>query len=219
MKQISKKTKILASLIVIIMIIGAIITLTVGLNFDLRYQETKKIQLYLGKDFEISEIKQITDEVLGNQDVIIQKVEVFEDTVNVLANEITDEQKNNLITKMNEKYGIELSVDNTHITTIPHTRARDILKPYRMPFVIATVVILLYMAVRYYKLGVIKTILETLLVLIIAQAVLLSMIAIVRIPIGRLTIPLVLAVYVFSLIGLTTCLEKKLTEKKNEEEK
>lgn len=219
MKQISKKTKILASLIVIVMMIGAIITLTVGLNFDLRYQETKKIQLYLGKHFEISEIKQITDEVLGNQDVIIQKVEVFEDTVDVLANEITDEQKNNLITKINEKYGIELSVDNTDITTIPHTRARDILKPYGMPFVIATVVILLYMAVRYYKLGVIKTILETLLVLIIAQAVLLSMIAIVRIPMGRLTIPLVLAVYVFSLIGLTTCLEKKLTEKKNEEEK
>lgn len=219
MKQISKKTKILASLIVIVMMIGAIITLTVGLNFDLRYQETKKIQLYLGKDFEISEIKQITDEVLGNQDVIIQKVEVFEDTVDVLANEITDEQKNNLITKINEKYGIELSVDNTDITTIPHTRARDILKPYGMPFVIGTVVILLYMAVRYYKLGVIKTILETLLVLIIAQAVLLSMIAIVRIPMGRVTIPMVLAVYVFSLIGLTTCLEKKLTEKKNEEEK
>ena len=66
MKDISQKTKIVALLIAIIVIVGLIVTLTVGFNFDLRYQETKKIQLYLEKDFEISDIKQITDEVLAN---------------------------------------------------------------------------------------------------------------------------------------------------------
>lgn len=219
MKEISKKTKIVALLIAIIIIAGIIVTLTMGLNFDLRYQETKKIQLYLEKEFEISEIKEITDEALPNQKVIIQKVEVYEDSVSIISADITDEQKTNLINKINEKYGTELSADSTEITTIPHTRGRDIIRPYIAPFLIATAIILVYMAIRYYKLGMVKTILKTAFLLVVAQAVLLSVIAITRIPIGRVTIPLVLVVYVFSLLGVTNCFEKKLANKKQEENK
>lgn len=219
MKDISKKTKIVISLIAIVIIVGIIVTLTIGLNFDLRYQEAKNIQLYLGKDFEVSDIKQIAEEVLQNQAVMIRKVEVYEDTVNILAKDITDEQKTNIINKINEKYETELSADSIEITTIPHTRGRDIIKPYVWPFVIATAIILVYIAARYYKLGTIKTIVKTAILLVVAQAVLLSVIAIARIPIGRLTIPMVLAVYMLSLIGITANLEKKLSEKKKEEEK
>lgn len=219
MKEISKKVKILAFFIAIVMIAGIAVTLTIGLNFDLRYQETKKIQLYLEKEFELADIKQITNEVLPNQPVILQKVEVFEDTVDILARDITEEQKNDIINKVNEKYGIELSQDTVTIINIPHTRGRDIIRPYVTPFAIATIIILIYMAVRYYKLGMIKTLLKTVALLVVAQATLLSVMAIARIPIGRVTIPLVLAVYVLSLIGITTCFEKKLSEKKKEEEK
>lgn len=218
MKKISKKVKIIALLLAIIIIVGVIVTLTIGLNFNLRYQETKKIQLYLEKDFEISDIKKITDEVLPNQDVIIQKVEVYEDSVSIISTDITEEQKINLIDKINEKYEIELSADNTEITTIPHTRGRDIIRPYVVPFIIATAIILVYMAIRYRKLGMIKTIVKTAFLLVIAQAVLLSVIAIIRIPIGRVTIPLVLVVYVLSLLGVTNYFEKGLKEKKKEEE-
>lgn len=214
MKDISKKTKIVIFLVAIIMIAGIIVTLTMGLNFELRYQEAKKIELYLEKDFEISDMKQITDEALQNQPTIIQKVEVYGDAVSILAKEITEEQKTNIINKVNEKYGTQISADSTEITTIPHTRGRDIIKPYVWPFIIATVIILVYMAVRYYKLGAIKTILKTAILLVVAQAVLLSVIAIARIPIGSLTIPMVLAVYVLSLIGITTNFEKKLSEEK-----
>lgn len=217
MKEISKKTKIIALFVAIIIIAGVIITLTIGLKFDLRYQETKKIQLYLEKDFEISDIKEITNEVLPNQDVMIQKVEVYEDSVSIISTNITEEQKANLIDKINEKYGTELSADSTEITTIPHTRGRDIIRPYIVPFLIATAVILVYMAIRYRKLGMVKTILKTAFLLVIAQVVLLSVISITRIPIGRVTIPLVLAVYVLSLLGVTNYFEKKLSEKKKEE--
>lgn len=217
MKEISKKTKIIALFVAIIIIAGVIVTLTIGLKFDLRYQETKKIQLYLEKDFEISDIKEITNEVLSNQDVMIQKVEVYEDSVSIISTDITEEQKANLIDKINEKYGTELSADSTEITTIPHTRGRDIIRPYIVPFLIATAVILVYMAIRYRKLGMVKTILKTAFLLVIAQVVLLSVISITRIPIGRVTIPLVLAVYVLSLLGVTNYFEKKLSEKKKEE--
>ncbi len=219
MKEINKKTKIIALLIAIVIIAGLIVTLTVGLNFDLRYQEAKSIQLYIQKEFEINDIKQITDEVFGNQTVRLQKVEVFEDTVNILVKNITEEQKAEVIRKVNEKYGTELSEDSIQITNIPNTRGRDILRPYIMPFVITTIIILVYMAIRYYKLGMLKIVLQAIASFIIAQATILSIMAITRIPIGRITIPLVLATYVITLVGITTCFEKRLSEKKREEEK
>lgn len=217
-KQImTKKSKIIIAVIALIIIIGIIITVTVGLNFDLRYQESKKIELYLESDFNISDIKQITDEVMPGEKVIIQKVEVYEDTVSITAKDITDEQKQSLIDKVNEKYGTELSADSTEVKTIPNTRGRDIIKPYILPFTIATLIILVYMAVRYRKLGAIKTLLKTVVISVVAQATLLSIMAITRIPIGIVTIPLVITVYLLTLIGLTSYFEKQLINKNKEE--
>lgn len=217
MKNMSKKKLIVIILIAIIIIAGITITLTKGLNYDLRYQDTKRVELYLGKDFKIADIKQITDEVLPDQAVLIQKIEVYEDSISIISKDITDEQRTNLVNKVNEKYETELNADDIETTTIPHTRGRDIVKPYILPFIIATVIILAYMAVRYHKLGSIKTVLKIAGICILAQIILLSVIAITRIPVGRLTIPMVITVYILTLVGLTTKFEKDLTNNKKEE--
>lgn len=217
MKKMTKKQKILSVIIAVIVIAGAIVTGVKGLNYDLRYQETKNIELYIAKDFEIADIKAITDEVMGKSPVIIRKVEVYEDSVSITAKDITDEQKQSIIEKINERYETELSADSTQIETIPHTRGRDIAKPYIIPFIISTVIILVYMAIRYRKIGILKTLLTTISTSVAAQAVLLSIIAITRIPVGRLTIPMIVTVYMLTLVGLTTNFEKKLEIKKEEE--
>ena len=221
MEKLKKnKNIIIGILIAIIIIAGVAITLTIGLNFDLKYQETKQIQLNLGTEFNIDDIKQITNEVLPGQNVMIQKVEVFEDAVSIVSNSISDEQKQSIIEKINEKYeSADIEADTIEIETIPHTRGRDILKPYIAPFVLATFIILVYMAFRYKKVGSIKTIFKTLGIIILMQLVLFSIIAIARIPVGRVTIPLVLGVYLLTLIGITTNLEKELKTKVSEEEK
>lgn len=218
MKETTKKQKMIIAIIILIIIAGIIITATMGLNFDLRFQESKKVELYLGKDFEIKDIKEITNEVMPNQYVIVQKVEVYEDSVSIIAKDINDEQKQNLVNKVNEKYGTEISNDTTEIVTIPHTRGRDLVKPYIFPFAISMIIILVYMAVRYRKLGVIKTVLQTIFVCILTQVVLLSIIAITRIPVGRLTMPISVAVYLLTLVGVTSNLENKL-KIENESEK
>ena len=215
--KLSKKTKIIFTIIAIIILIGIAITCTIGLNFDLRYRDSKRMELYLEQDFNISDIKQMTDEVMPSKKVIIQKVEVYEDTVSITAEDITDEEKQNLIDKVNEKYGTTLAAESTEIETIPNTRGRDIVKPYVVPFGIATSIILVYMAIRYRKLGVIKTLLKTIVIAIVAEMVLLSIMAITRIPIGLITIPLVITVYLLTLIGLTTYFEKELKNKNNKE--
>lgn len=219
MKKITNKQKILIAIIALIIIVGAVIIATIGLNFDFRLQESKKIELYLETEFEIKDIKDITNEVFGNEPVMIQKVEVYEDSVSITTKEITDEQKQNLINKVNEKYGLEISGDTTEIVSVPNLRGRDMIKPYIVPFAVATVIILIYMAVRYRKLGVIKTILKVIAISIVAQATLLAVIAMTRIPVGRLTIPMVITVYLLTLIGLTTKFEKQLEGKKAEENK
>lgn len=215
--KLSKKTKIIITIIAIIILIGIAITCTIGLNFDLRYRDSKRMELYLEQDFNISDIKQMTDEVMPGRKVIIQKVEVYEDTVSITAEDITNEEKQSLIDKVNEKYGTTLSAESTEIETIPNTRGRDIVKPYVVPFGIATLIILVYMAIRYRKLGVVKTLLKTIVIAIVTEMVLLSIMAITRIPIGIVTIPLVITVYLLTLIGLTTYFEKELKNKNNKE--
>ena len=219
MKNMNMKSKILIIIMIIIMVAGIIVIGTKGFNFDLKYEKSQKIELYLEQEFEVNDIKTITNEVMQGKQVIIQKVEVFEDTVSIIAKEITDEEKNNLITKINEKYGTELSADSIEVKNIPHTRGRDIIMPYVVPFIIATVIILVYMAIRYHKLGFMKVVAKTIGVNILAQVILMCIIAITRIPFGRFTIPMVLVVYLLTMIGMTTKFEKQLENKKVEDSK
>ena len=217
MKQIGTKCKIAIVILAVLLIAGITVIATMGFNIDLRYADVKKVEFNINKEFNTSDIKQITDEVLGSQEVIIQKVEVYEDSVQITTKEITEEQKEQLVAKINEKYETELEKDDIDIITVSHVKVRDIIKPYIIPFAIATGIILLYMIIRYRKLNIWKVILKTVGIIILAQAELASIIAITRIPIGRLTMPMVIVVYMLTLIGLTTRFEKNLEEIKEDD--
>ena len=217
MKQLIKSKQLKIVLIVLIILAGIVMIAVKGFNFDLKYQDTQRVELYLETEFNISDIKQITNEVFGNQKVMIQKVEVFEDSVSITTTSISDEQKNNLITKINEKYGTELKAEDIQIEDIAHTRGRDIIKPYIIPFAIAVIATLVYIGIRYYKLSTVKVVLKSIGILLLSQVLLFSVIAITRIPIGRLTIPMVILVYLLTLFGMTSRYEKNLANKKKEE--
>ncbi len=217
MKQLIKSKQLKIVLIVLIIIAGIAMIAVKGFNFDLKYQDTQRVELYLETEFNISDIKQITNEVFGNQRVMIQKVEVFEDSVSITTTSISDEQKNSLITKVNEKYGTELKAEDIQIEDIAHTRGRDIIKPYIIPFAIAVIATLVYIGIRYYKLNTVKVVLKSIGILLLSQVLLFSIIAITRIPIGRLTIPMVILVYLLTLFGMTSRYEKNLANRKKEE--
>ena len=219
MKQFIKSKQLKIVLITLVIIAGIVMIAVKGFNFDLKYQDTQRVELYLKTEFNIADIRQITNEVFGNQKVMIQKVEVFEDSVSITTTSISDEQKNNLITKINEKYGTELTTEDTTIENIGHTRGRDIIKPYIIPFAIAVIIVLVYLGIRYYKLVIVKVIGKSIGIMVLAQVLLFSIIAITRIPIGRLTIPMVILVYLLTLFGITTKFEKDLSKKKLEENK
>ncbi len=208
MKQ--KSTKILAILIAIILILGTIMIFTKGLAFELKYQDSKKIEINLGKKFNEKEIKEITKEVFENQPVMIQAIEVYKDAISITTTEITEEQKTEIVTKINEKYGVELKAEDITIEEIAHTRGRDIIKPYIQPFVISTIIILVYLIIRYNKLNLLEVLTQSIGIIVLTQFVLLSIIAITRMSIGTLTMPVVLIVYTFSTYICTTKFDKDL---------
>lgn len=211
MKQ--KETKILVALIAIILIVGIIMICVKGLAFELKYQDNKKIEVNLGKEFEEEDIRTITNEVFDKQPLTIQAIEVYKDAVSITTTDITEEQKSDLIIKLNEKYETELNAEEIEIEEIAHTRARDILSPYITPFIICTIIILVYLMIRYYKLNCLKVLVQSIGIFAIAQLVLLCIMAITRTPIGKFTIPEVLVVYVLSTYICTKKFEQELKEK------
>ncbi len=219
MKQFIKSKQLKIILIILVILAGIVMIAVKGFNFDLKYQDTQRVELYLQTEFNNADIKQITNEVFGNQKVMIQKVEVFEDSVSITTTSISDEQKNNLITKINEKYGTELTAEDTQVENIAHTRGRDLIKPYILPFAIAVIATLVYLGIRYYKLNTAKVVAKSIGILLLTQILLFSVIAITRIPIGRLTIPMVLLVYLVTLFVITNRFEKNLKNKEIEEKK
>ena len=207
MKQ--KNTIILTVLIAIILIVGAIVIATKGLAFELKYQDSQKVELNIGKEFKTEDVKQITNEVFDNQPVKIQAIEVYKDAISITTTEISEEQKTNLVNKINEKYETELKSEDITIESIPHTRGRDIIKPYITPFIIITIIILVYLMIRYYKLNSLKVLIESIGIIALSQMVLLGITAITRMPIGEFTIPMVLLVYMISTYICTAKFENK----------
>ena len=210
MNKLTKKTKAICLILAVVIIAGIVVMATVGFNIELSMQKNNRIELYLEKDFEISDIKEITNEVFQYKPTVIQKVEVFGDTVSITADEITDEQKQQLVNKVNEKYSLELNADSIEIEKIPNEKIRDLINPYIFAFSLATGLILVYMILKYKKLGMINILVKTLCTIVIAQATLFSVIAITRIPVGRITISMVIVVYLVTLYTLTQNYEKKI---------
>lgn len=213
MKQ--KSTIIITAIIAIILIVGAIMLSTKGLEFELKYKDAKKVELNIQKEFNTEDVKQITDEIFENQPVRIQAIEVYKDAISITTTEITEEQKTNLVTKINEKYGTELNAEEITIESTPHTRGRDIIKPYIQSFAIVTAIILVYFMIRYYKQNPLKVLIQSIGIIGLAQILLLGIMVIARIPVSIATIPLVLLVYMISTYICTSRFEKNRVEQKN----
>lgn len=203
-----RKNVIILALSLIIILIGIIMISTVGLNKDLRYRESNKIDIYVNNEVEVSKIKAITNEVLG-KDNLVQTVEIYQDMVTIRATSITEEQVESIITKLKEIYEFEQTAENTEINTVPATRLYDMFKKYVIPFIISGIIIIVYMAIRYHKKGIIKVILNTILIPVLSEAVLISVIAITRIPVGMFTSIYILLVYFVSIMYTVYEIEKQ----------
>ena len=203
------KNKLFIGLAVVILI-GIIVVAAFGFNVDYEYKHHSLIDINIGKEFNISDIKVITDEVFGKEKVEIQKAGTYSDKVVIRVSNISDEQKVNLNNKINEKYGIENKVEDMSVNKISSFRLRDVAKSYAIPLAITTVLIVIYMAIRYRKIGAKKVILQTLLFTVLAELLYGSIIAIVRYPVNGLVLPGTVVIYIAIITVLTAMFEKQV---------
>ena len=206
--------KVVYIILACIIIIGTVITATMGLKADLIYSKNVEIDIYIGKQVNKEEINDIVKEVFSEKKVIVQQIELFEDMVSITIPEKSDEelktQIEQLNTKINEKYGPENKAEDIKVIHNSKIKLSSIIKPYIVPIAISVLVILVYVIVRYRKLGILKTIVSYILTVGAVEAVFLSIIAITRFPINRLVIPIGLLLYVTTITILGFLNENKL---------
>ncbi len=207
--------KIIYVLMILIIIIGGVIVGVMGLEADIPYSKNTRIDVYLGVNFENKDIKQIVQEVFGNVRTIVQKVEYYDDMASITIkqdyNKIENltEKKEQLNTKINEKYGLENKADDITITEQPKIKLSSVLTPYIVPIAISVVTILVYVLVRYRKQGIFKVLALYVVSILAVEALLLSVLAITRLPIGRWIMPVGLLAYIITLTVVTAKLESK----------
>ena len=213
--------KIIKILLLCLIIAGVIVVATLGFNVGLKYSSNFQIGINIGQEFETSDIRAITDEIYKGQRVIIQKIELYKDMVQITVKETTEEQIDQLYEKIKEKYNIteenegeeENSTVNLQVSYNENIRLRRIAKPYVIPLTIATVIILVYLMLFFKKLGMWKVLYKALISIIGTQAVLFSLYAVLRIPINRLTPIISIIVYIATILTITIKFNKEKEEK------
>ena len=196
MKSTKKIGLIIAAIIIIV---GAIVCKTKGFNIELTYANRQQMNVSSSTELDVKKIEEISKSILTDRKVRVQKLERFGNAVQIIAETISDEEKQNVINKINEECGTDISNDDTKIVTIPNTRIRDILKPYILPSIITFAAVLLYFVIMYHKLGLRRVLLKGIFTPLIAELVYYSLIAITRVEFGRITNSLGIGLYILAV--------------------
>lgn len=207
----SKKSKILCVILVLVFIMAIISTGIRGLNVDLNYGNGVSLVFDIGKEFENSDIKNIAQEIWNDGKTVVQKVEIYDETSLIKVKEANNEQIEKLANKLNEKYELDLKGADITVLYNSNYRLRDLITPYIVPALIGIVLIVVYYSVRYKG---IKEILQLLLTLIAVEGIIYSIYALIQIPINFLTMPIAMIAYVSVVTGVTIKNEIKVKKHK-----
>jgi len=208
----SKPIKLILLISIVIIIVGGIVILTKGFNVGLDYSEAKNIKIYFEASYNDNDLNQILNDVFENENRKIQEIEYFHDAVSIKIKNVSDEQIDNLKQKIGEKYNIDDIDKHIIVNDIPGLKLKDLAKPYIMPIIIATIIIFIYIVIRFRKIGIKETVLIPVVELFVIQLTYISLIAICRIPFGKLVIPVSILLYILSIV----CTIIKLSNKEEQ---
>lgn len=206
----SKKIVILG--LILLMIAGLIVVALKGFNISLMFGKHEAIELKVGKEVNISQIEEICDDVFQDKKYVAKELEVFGDSLQINVKSITDEEKANLISKVNEKFETQKTVEDLNVHSISNKRIRDVVKPYIMPMLLIMVIVYIYSLIRFRNIQSVSLVMDSILKMILAEAILVSLIAIVRIPVDDFVIFLLMVVVIAKLVSFVNCNERKLAQ-------
>lgn len=223
--------KILIFAISLLILAGIIVVVLKGFNVSLELRAHDTLKFVFNQKFEISDIDKVCKDVFKDKEYKVKEVEVFADAIYIIAPSITENEQETLLIKLNDLYNKENSTEenseNTEKTifeklekgkdydfyTDSKVRIRDIAKPYIVPAIISSVIIGIYISVKYRKLhnGVFMIpVCETLGEMLLVLLSVLSLIAIIRIPFTSSVIPIIIFIMLAALMGRLVKLEREL---------
>jgi len=211
--------KIICAIIVVFIVIGTVMTAITGFNLGLEYAEVKKTTVYIGKEFDLAEVRDLTKDVFGDAKVEYQKMRPFEDVLAITTTEIREEQIEKINEILNEKYGLNNTRDSFEVSTIPSANLVDSIRPYMVSICIFVIGIIAYETIVYRKLGALKVGLETFATMLVAILALFSTIEICGLTINNYIVAEVLVVLFIAVGGLTVFFENCAKKAKLVEDK
>ena len=87
-----KTNKIIIAIIIAVILSGIIITAIYGLNKDISYQKSHKIEVNISKGYEKEDIKQIANEVFEDKNIQLQDIEKTNQVVSIKIKNYTEEE-------------------------------------------------------------------------------------------------------------------------------
>ena len=206
--KLNGSKKILLLGIILLIIAGIVVVALKGVKVSLILQQHEEIDIYIGIPTEFKDIRNICKEVLGNKRVIIKEIDSFTDAYSINVETITNEEKEALLKKLNEKYQLELDEEDLTEKSVANIRIRDIVKPYIKPVIISTLLIVVYMIIRFRKEKVLTLLGKAFGLIILTEAVIFSLIAVLRIPLSSIMINAMAVIAVVELCVYINKLEK-----------
>lgn len=208
--KLSGSKKIILLGIVLLIIAGIVVVSLKGVKVSLNLQQHEEVNVYIGKPVELKEVKNICKEVFGNKYFMVIDVDTFNDAYSINVESLTNEEKQALLTKINEKFGVKLVETDISIKTLSNIRIRDIVKPYIKPVIISAILMAVYMVIRFRKENAIKLLGKIFGIIVVTEAMIFSIIAIARIPLSALMINVMAVIAIVELCLYINKLEKKI---------
>ncbi len=103
------KKKALYIVMIIAIILGIIILKTKGFNYSTVYSEHERLEISLGDDYNIKDIKKILNQTV-NGNPIVRTTTLFKTSVAIDSKKFSDEDIQKLFTKLNEKYSTDFDI-------------------------------------------------------------------------------------------------------------
>lgn len=191
--------KILVILVAILLVIGIILMFTKGLNYSIEYKGVTELKFMLGQVIDMNEVESIAKEAFNDKEMKIQKIDYFNDSVNISVVDPTDEEIQSLIDKFNSRYGQNNTMDSISIIKTSNTSLYEIAKQYILPVIITVILVAIYMGVRFREQGILKVALLPIIMSIVVEALYLSILVILQIPISIWTMPIALVLLLSTL--------------------
>ena len=169
----NKKIYALAITILVI-IIGMIIIATKGFNYSFKYDNSVSISFNVNEESNEEELRNITNEVLGSK---VKSIQTEDELVILEITSITEEEKQNLINKVNEKYNMELTSEDIVENEILRIDFGNIVSRYISSMICIAILSVIYFVIKYKNKKVWKIAVYSSLNIILTQMLYFSIIA------------------------------------------